>query len=171
MDIIRYWVLAALLGISAPAALVAQDKLVARGGTGFSMAIEGTRQGMFPGGPAGIAGLRFSYALKSPRDVASGQASGKRQHGPVVFTKLVGAGSPQLFQALATNEILKSVVLNLPGYLITLTNATISEVKQYTEVVDGRAAVLEDVSLTFQRIEVQDPGTRSVAVDDWMATK
>jgi type VI secretion system secreted protein Hcp len=85
--------------------------LVAQGAAGFSMTIEGTRQGVFPGAKGGaIAGLRFSYAAMSPRDAASGQASGKRQHSPIVVTKMVGAASPQIFQALTTNEVLKSVV-------------------------------------------------------------
>ncbi|MEO7239402.1 MAG: type VI secretion system tube protein TssD [Gemmatimonadales bacterium] len=174
MNIARYSVIAAL-GLGAPATLVAQDRLVARsGGGGISMTIEGTKQGVFPGAKAGgIAGLRFSYDVKSPRDMASGQASGKRQHGPIVFTKMVGAASPQIFQALTSNEVLKSVVINLPGgeggYTIKLSNATVSGIKQYTEGLSGPPTVLEDVSFTFQRIEVEDPGTRSMAMDDWTA--
>lgn len=80
----------------------------------------------------------------------------------------VGTASPQIFQALTTNEVLKSVVVTLPGgaggtYTIKLGNATVSDVKQYTELLNGQPTVLEDVSFTFQRIEVQDPGTRSMA--------
>lgn len=172
MNIVRCLVITAV-ALSAPAALVAQEKLMARGGSpGFSLTIEGTRQGVFPGG--GIAGLKFSYEIKSSRDAASGQASGRRQHSPVVVTKAVGTASPQIFQAATTNETLKSVVVNLPGgeeggYTIKLTNATVSDIKQYTEVLDGQTRVLEDVSFTFQRIEVQDPGTSSMAVDDWIS--
>ncbi len=174
MDMVRYSVIAVFLGLGAPTALVAQDKLVARGGAGFSMTIEGTKQGVFPGAKGGaIAGLGFSYGVKSPRDVATGQASGKRQHGPIVVTKVVGTASPQIFQALTTNEVLKSVGIELPGgegsgYTIKLSNATVSELKQYTEVLNGQAMVLEDVSFTFQKIEVQDPGTKTMAIDDWM---
>jgi type VI protein secretion system component Hcp len=68
-------------------------------------------------------------------------------------------------------------VVDLPGgeggigYTIKLTNASVSEIKQYTEVLNGRATVLEDVSFTFQRIEVQDPGTKTMAVDDWTMGK
>jgi len=171
MNIVRHSVIAALVGLGAPMALVAQ------GAVGFSMTIEGTKQGVFPGAKAGgIAGLRFSYAAMSPRDLASGQASGNRQHSPIVVTKMVGTASPQIFQALTTNEVLKSVLVVLPGeegsgYTIKLSNATVSEIKQYTEELNGRAVVLEDVSFTFQRIEVQDPGTKSMATDDWMAGK
>jgi type VI secretion system secreted protein Hcp len=170
MDIVRCSVIT-VVALSAPAALVAQERLMARGGGGaFSLTIEGTKQGVFPGGA--IPGLKFSYEVKSPRDVASGQASGKRQHTPVVVTKAVGTASPQIFQALTTNEVLKSVVVSLPGkegggYTIKLSNATVSDVKQYTELLNGQAVVLEDVSFTFQRIEVEDSATRTMAVDDW----
>lgn len=163
---------AALVWLAAPAAAIAQ------GAPGINLTIEGTKQGVFPGAKGGaIAGLRFSYGVKAPRDAATGQMSGKRQHGPIVVTKMVGTASPQIFQALTSNEALKSVVVDLPGgeggigYTIKLTNASVSEIKQYTEVLNGRAAVLEDVSFTFQRIEVQDPGTKTMAVDDWTMGK
>lgn len=158
---------AGLFWVTGPAAAIAQ------GAPGINLTIEGAKQGVFPGARGGaIPGLRFSYGVKSPRDLASGQATGKRQHGPVVVTKMVGTSSPQIFQALITNEALKSVVIDLPGgeggigYTIKLTNASVSEIKQYTEVLNGRATVLEDASFTFQRIEVQDPGTKTMAVDD-----
>ena len=170
MNIVRYAVIAALVGAGAPTVLPAQDKLMARGGTGFSITIQGQQQGAFPGiGKEGaIPGLRFSYLLKSPRDAASGLPTGKRMHTPVVFTKLMGTASPQIFSALARNENLPSVVVSMPGgYTIKLINANLSEVKQYTEVVNGAATALEDVSFTFQKIEVRDPGTGAVAVDDW----
>lgn len=36
------------------------------------------------------------YEVKSPRDLATGQASGKRQHQPVTFVKEWGAATPRL---------------------------------------------------------------------------
>lgn len=168
--IVRHSVIAALLGLGAPMALVAQEGLVPRGTTGFTITITGQKQGAFPGGKGGVIdGFRFSYLLKSPRDAASGQATGKRQHSPVVFTKPVGIASPQIFSAIAHNEGLTSVVVSVPGgYTIKLTNAFVSEVKQYTEVVNGVSIVLEDVSFSFQKIEVQD-SKGTLAVDDWLA--
>jgi hypothetical protein len=38
------------------------------------------------------------YSVKSPRDAASGQASGKRTHKPVTFVKEWGPTTPQLAQ-------------------------------------------------------------------------
>jgi type VI secretion system secreted protein Hcp len=99
--------------------------------------------------------------------------TGKRLHSPVIYTKALGVASPQLLSAFATNEVLKLVVVNVPGadggpgYIVKLTNANISEIRQYTDMVSGRATVFEDVSFTYQKIEVQDLGTGAVAADDW----
>jgi type VI secretion system Hcp family effector len=84
---------------------------------------------------------RFQYSVESPLDSATGQSSGKRQHKPIVITKEWGAASPQIFQALTTNEILSSVdfefTKNSTGekevvyQRITLTNAQITRVNSY----------------------------------------
>src|SRR5260221_8493409 len=87
----------------------------------FYVTIEGSRQGRFKGestlanAKGKIEGLTFSSEVASPRDVATGQASGKRIHSPITFTKQWGAASPQLFQAAVTNEILKSVLFEFVG--------------------------------------------------------
>lgn len=158
----------------------------------FTVSIEGTKQGVFKGsaGARGltagkIEGVAFHYAVKSPRDAASGMASGKRMHSPVVFTKTVDASSPQLFQALATNEVLKSVVFEFhaaegrgpeaaPIYTVRLVNATVSEWKQYAgdareggRVTSTDGSTLEDVSLHFQKIEIEHKAGKTMAVDDW----
>ena len=45
------------------------------------------------------------YQVKGPRDAASGQASGKRQHRPVTFVKEWGAATPQLSAIKPTYNI------------------------------------------------------------------
>ncbi len=154
----------------------------------FYVTIEGTKQGVFKSESprekhAGkIPGIAFHYNVKSPRDVATGQASGKRQHGPVSMVKEWGAASPQLFQALTTNEVLKSVLFefirtNANGeeqvaYTIKLTNATVSEIDSYLDAT-GKASTshdtheLEKVSFTFQKIEVESVLGKTMAMDDW----
>src|SRR5262245_39730421 len=47
----------------------------------------------------------ISHEIVSPRDVASGQATGKRQHKPLSIRKTVDKSSPQLWRALASNEL------------------------------------------------------------------
>ena len=157
----------------------------------FTVTIEGSKQGVFKGsaGARGltagkIEGVAFHYAVKSPRDAASGMASGKRMHSPVVFTKAVDASSPQLFQALTTNESLKSVVFEFYGaegkgmeatiYTVKLVNATVSEWKQYAgdasdggRVTSTDGSTLEDVSLHFQKIEIEHKAGKTMAIDDW----
>jgi type VI secretion system secreted protein Hcp len=155
------------LALGVPALTVAQAV------PGFNLTIEGTRQGLFPGGKGGaIPGVRFAYGVIAPRDASTGMLSGRRVHSPVVVTKLVGTASPQLLQALITNESLKSVVVDLPGdeggigYTVKLGNAAITEIRQRSETADGRFVLLEDVSFVFQSIEVQDPVTRTMAMDN-----
>ena len=177
-----------------PATLKAEDALrMLAAAPSFDVTIEGTKQGRFKGERGKgdrIAGLAFHYDVKSPRDMASGMASGKRQHGAITFTKSIDSSSPQLFQALVSNEVLKSVLFefrntNANGeeqvfYQITLTNATISEVEQYVGatgqgVAEGKrsgaldSSPLEDVSLTFQKVEVVSLTGKTMAADDWRA--
>jgi len=91
----------------------------------FYVTIQGAKQGQFKGNGGGvrkaregakggkIAGVRFLLEATSPRDLATGHASGKRQYKPIQITKEWDASSPQLFQALIQNEVLKSVLFEL----------------------------------------------------------
>src|SRR5215471_12101292 len=81
--------------------------------------------------------------LDIPHEAATGHASGKRQYQPITVTKEWGAASPQILQAAATNETLSTVSLRFvhttstgveeTSQTITLTNATISEVRRYVD--------------------------------------
>ena len=108
--------------------------------------VTGAKQGAFKGETTQkgrenmIPVVAFDYGVTSPHDVATGQAAGKRQEQPVVFTKEWGASSPQFFAAAYTSEVLTSVVFdffvtNLAGvqqldHTVKLTNATIASVQQ-----------------------------------------
>ena len=154
----------------------------------FYVTIIGAKQGQFKGEGTGkshkgkIPAVGFLYEVKSPRDIATGQASGKRQHNPVRITKEWGASSPQIFQALVTNEVLKSVLCEFVRadpkgqeevyYTIKLTNASVSDLKQYLDETqtagDYAGKALEDVSFTFQKIEEEDKIANRAASDSWM---
>lgn len=157
----------------------------------FHITIEGQKQGTFKGdgerkGSANkIAGVRYFSEIVSPRDVATGQASGKRMHKPILFTKEWGASSPQLFQACATNEILKSVLFEFVDtdakgqervhFTVKLTNASIARIKSYVDLTDNTGDAydrheLEDVELVFQKIELDDLVGKTMAADDWGTT-
>jgi len=48
--------------------------------------------------------IAVNHEIISPRDVVSGQATGKRQHKPFVITKELDKSTPLLFSALVNNE-------------------------------------------------------------------
>ena len=150
----------------------------------FYILMEGTKQGKFKGEANKekwkdkSVGIGFSFEVKSPTDVASGLPTGKRQYLPIKITKQWGASSPQIFQALVSREILKTVLFefvksNSKGaeevfQMIKITNATIVNHHQYINAnTDSKQSLeLEDVSFVFQKIEIRNRiGT--MATDDW----
>ena len=158
----------------------------------FYMTIEGAKQGKFKG-EAGrdasrvragkIAGIRFVTEVASPRDPAGGQALGKRTYKPILITKEWGAASPQLFQALVSNEQIKTAVFefvktnpNGEEYIyhrVKLTNASITGIRSYLDLTDASGDVydaheLEDVSFVFQKIEIENLDGKTSAADNWM---
>ena len=155
------------------------------------VAISGKKQGQFKSETTNprrqdkwIPVLSFSYELTSPRDAATGQASGKRQHKPVHIIKEWGAASPQLLSALASNEVLDSVSFEFEKvaadgvesvyYTVTLTNASVADVRQFTPDLyqdqppnDKEYRELEEVQFTFQKIEERSRDGQTVWADDW----
>jgi type VI secretion system secreted protein Hcp len=137
-----------------------------------------------------ISVLAFNFEVQSPRDAATGQASGKRQYKPVRFLKEWGAASPQLMTACARNETLDTVnfeFITHTGagaetvyYTITLTNATVSAVAMFTGEETGAEGAgsskhtkdvdtleLERISLTFSKIEANATLAKTTFMDDW----
>ncbi len=155
----------------------------------FYVSVEGTKQGKLKGeAPQDkhkdeLVGLAYNYEVMSPTSVGrggTGLPTGKRQHSPITITKEWGASSPQLFQALVTNEVLKSVVMNFyhvdPNgqdvlfYTVKLTNAYVSKIRSYVDfnsVSDFTGMnELEEVSFTFQKIEITNAEAKTSAMDD-----
>jgi type VI secretion system secreted protein Hcp len=151
----------------------------ARAANEFYVTIQGQKQGKFRGestkrGQEGkIVGLAYEYGVKSPRDASSGQATGKRQHSPITFSKEWGATTPQLFLALVNNETLTSVTFEFVRagakngtdeifQVVKLTNAQISSIAHHAraatdgKVTAGESPGLEDVSIVFEKIEIEN---------------
>ncbi len=59
------------------------------------------------------AKLGGAESIKSPRDSASGQATGRRTYEPIRFTKRIDKSSPMLAKAFETKEVLPSVTMFL----------------------------------------------------------
>ena len=155
--------------------------------------IVGAKQGTFKGEAARVAGtnyiavLSFSYSVNAPFDPATGMATGKREHHPLIITKALDATSPQISGALASNETLTKVTLEfmqssaagkeMAYYTITLTNARISEVRQHMDQTNPGAAgssvvpsePMEDVSFTFEQMAVTSAVGQTMATDSWNA--
>ncbi len=157
----------------------------------ITMSVDATKQGKFKGESirnnskekSEIIG--YLYEITSPRDVATGQASGKRAHQPVLILKPFGASSPQFFQALTTNEVLKTVVFDfyktnengeeINYYTVTLTNAIVSSYKQFIGPLDNEkfnpanTGLYDEIKFTFQKITVEDKVGKTMSTDDWFS--
>ena len=139
------------------------------------MTVVGKTQGQFTGenNTTRMEVTGFEMEMISPRDLATGQASGKRQHIPILIQKPTSASSSQFFKALTTNELLSTVNFevykpNASGadvldYKIILTNSSISYFKQ--AYADGQKGFVDSVKFTYQSIEFNKGGV-SVS-DSW----
>jgi type VI secretion system secreted protein Hcp len=152
----------------------------------FYVTIEAVKQGVFhgdlPTGPHGnqIRGLGLVHEVDKPFDAATGAPAGSTLHKPIVLTKEVGASSPQLYQALVTNELLKSVLFEFYSVksdgteslvdTIKLTNAIVSHIRQYTGLLPGATndvRQLEDVSFVYQAIDIVNKTGNTSTHDTW----
>jgi type VI secretion system secreted protein Hcp len=138
--------------------------------------------------------IAFTMGMSSPRDAATGQASGKRQHQPITIVKSWGAASPQALTACAANEVLTEVDIEFTRpstaggddvvyQSVRLTNATFVQIARFTGRPDGGEDTpssghtatsdmmeLERWSFTFQKIEVQDIDGKTSFTDSWTIT-
>jgi type VI secretion system secreted protein Hcp len=152
----------------------------------FYVTVEGIKQGTFKGESAkkehktSMEGHAFQYEVKPLLDAATGHSSGKRQHGPVTFVKKWGAATPQLFQALFTNEELKTVLFEFVrttidgaeevDHTVTLRNAIVSGIKQYIGNPAEQGAALDglelnEVAFVFRSIEIEDRIGKMISTD------
>jgi len=123
--------------------------------------------------------LSFAMDLKSPHDVATGQPS-ERVWEPIKVVKAWGAASPQFLTACATNEVLSEVAFEFmktspsgEEYVyksITLSDATIAGVVRFTGQ-PGAPQELEEISMTFRKIELTDTDSKLSFSDDWASNR
>jgi type VI secretion system secreted protein Hcp len=132
--------------------------------------------------------IAVSHEIVSPRDVASGQATGKRQHKPFVITKELDKSTPLLLSALVNNETITEWELQYfaakakagagagvetNNYTVKLTNASIADIKSIMlnnkdpELV--KFAPYEEIAFTYQKIEWTWTDGNITATDDWEA--
>lgn len=114
------------------------------------------------------------HEIISPRDAASGQATGKHQHKPIVITKEIDRSTPLLRQALVTNERLPECQLQFlrptPSgtekcyFTIKLTDASISSASMAIADTDT-----EQIELIYRKIEWTWTEGGITVEDDWEA--
>lgn len=125
--------------------------------------------------------IGWNHEVVSPRDAASGMASGKRQHKPLTVTKELDKSSPLLANVLYNNENITQWELRCwrPSptgaeeqyYTVELVNATISSIRseqlnnKYPDNMPHKER--EHISFTYQKIihTFEDGGI--TAEDDW----
>jgi type VI secretion system secreted protein Hcp len=117
----------------------------------------------------------FSMSMETPTDATSGLATGKRKHDPIIIHKEVDAGSNIFYSAVTSNEVFKTVKIVLKNKVtITLTNAIVSKLT----LVDGTAnanmkvqdaVALDEISFTYQKIEITWENSKTSFNDDWNA--
>lgn len=148
----------------------------------FYLKIEGAKQGMIKGDrkDGAVTLLNFSHGVTSPRDAGSGLATGKRQHKPLTIVKPIDKSSPLLYNALVSNEPLKSVSVviaqgmagkggaPMPVYTIDLINASIASITQH---VNESGMPYEEVSFTYQSIRWTWLDGGIMAEDSWTQTR
>ena len=109
----------------------------------------------------------YMHQVVSPRDAASGQATGKRQHKPLTITKPIDKATPLLMRAIFTNQTLPAVQISLNGAdgkavaTVRLTNAQVSDAIQQGST--------QTVSFTYQKITWTWVDGGVTAEDDWEA--
>jgi type VI secretion system secreted protein Hcp len=131
--------------------------------------------------------IAVSHEIVSPRDVASGQASGKRQHKPFVITKELDKSTPLLYSALCTNENIAEFELQfwrpaihgaagagggeVQNYTVKLTNAKIADIR-FTMLNNKNPDLMkfneyEEIAFTYQKIEWTWVDGGITSMDDW----
>lgn len=132
-----------------------------------------------------IALIAVDHSIVSPRDVATGMASGKRQHLPITLTKETDNTSPFFYQLISRNELIPKAEIFFFGfgtqgglttgretnlYKITLTKAFVSKIEfaGHTDEAakDGdRLPLTEKVSLVYELIQWEWMSPRAMSQD------
>jgi type VI secretion system secreted protein Hcp len=138
-----------------------------------------------------IALIAIDHGIVSPRDVATGMVSGKRQHLPITFTKETDNTSPFFYQFIARNELIKTAEFFFFGfgsqfglsagretiqYKITLRKAWISKV-ELTGNTDSAAQesnrfpLTEKISIVYDSIHWEWTSPKVMAEDTFSSGK
>lgn len=169
-----YAVLAvAALAVAAPRAAEA----------GVFLRVAGVKGAVLTKGHEGTIEARsFRHEVTSPRDSASGQSTGQRQHKPVTLQLELDQSAPQLRGLLFRNQKISEVVVEVwlvdargverKAYSLVLTNAYVAVCTvRYSD--EGTVAEADDhpyldVSFVYERLTETWHDNGSSASDTWL---
>jgi len=156
-----------------------------------NLRIEGQKQGVIKGSVIqkgredSILVIAFNHEILSPRDLVSGEPTGQRQHKFLTITKEIDRATPQLMNALVTNELLKKWELRfwrptISGvdkqfFTIQLFNASITNIRMemlnnaYPENQNHKEC--EHISFSYKKISWTYEDGAITAADDWMGAR
>ena len=122
--------------------------------------------------------LGLELGAKAPRDLQTGNASGKRYYEPIEIEIEMGPPATQLLQALATNEVLTKAEFEIYKHneagaeeiatKITLTDSTVSDYRMIAGEEDTLFPHVR-IGLTFAKIEIE--ASKTAMSDSWIEGK
>jgi type VI secretion system secreted protein Hcp len=132
--------------------------------------------------------IAVNHEITSPRDAATGQATGKRIHKPFTITKEVDKSSPAIYNLLITNENISEwelqfwtpamkagsgVGAEVQYYSVQLTNARVANIS--LNMLNNKNSDLmkyaeyEEISFTYEKITWIWTDGNITASDAWKA--
>lgn len=133
--------------------------------------------------------IQSDHGVKSPRDAASGLATGRRQHLPMILTIEIGRLTPLFLEMVFKNDTIEkmeiktysprqnSTAASAAGKPIhihstILTHATVCEVRTVMRNIknpdNNKYEMYQDVSFTYQKIESIYKEGNITGQDDWL---
>jgi type VI secretion system secreted protein Hcp len=123
----------------------------------------------------------LDHVVTVPTDIQSGQATGQRQHRPLVITKVFDKSSPLLYTALTTGELLTKCTLkwyrtSRQGkqehfFTTELEDAVITQIRAHMPNCQDPAfktfTPMEDVSFSYRKITWTHVVAGTEGSDDW----
>ena len=123
----------------------------------------------------------YRYEVRTPREDATGQLTGRRQHSPIVITKPIDKSSPLLFKALTTNEQVTRAEFRFyrpaagssgaeEHYLtVFIENGYVASYRTFTlsDIGNGNTQMMEEVSFVFQDITITYEIGGATHKDSW----
>lgn len=145
--------------------------------------VKGAKQGVLRGevtykGHEGSTKVtKLTHTIDVPMDPVSGLPTGRRIHRPFTLTHSLGAMAVQLLAAESMNENLPEVIVQIwdtdpsgrevLATNIKLTNAIIASISTKAAPQGNALEVVQEVSFTYQKIEVTDVRSNITMGDDF----